>query len=130
MGKALSNLPALTSSQRAEVALTKASVRAAEILELPQAQLAEILGLSAASVSRMKSGSFVLDRGGKPWELAALWVRLFRSLDSITGGQDEASRAWLHSNNQGLAGRPVDLIRSVAGLVRVVTYLDAARGRV
>ena len=29
-----------------------------------------------------------------------------------------------------LAGRPIDLIRSTEGLVRVVQYLDAARGRI
>lgn len=118
------------SPTRERLVLTKATCRAAEILGLPQGHLAEVLGVSPASVSRMKSGAYQLDRGRKEWELAALWVRLYRSLDSITGGHDEASRAWLQSDNTALQGRPVDLIRQVTGLVRVVEYLDAARARV
>ena len=42
----------------------------------------------------------------------------------------EEARTWLASNNLALAARPKDLLRSVEGMVRVVTYLDAARGRV
>jgi uncharacterized protein (DUF2384 family) len=55
-------------------------------------------------------------------------VRLFRSLDALWG-HDEVARSWLTSNNLALAARPVDLIHSVEGLVRVVNYLDNARGR-
>jgi len=110
--------------------LTQAALRAAALLDVPQGELALILGLSPASVSRMKAGTYQLDRARKEWELAALWVRLFRSLDSITGGRDDASRAWLHSPNDALGGKPVELIRQVTGLVRVMEYLDAARARV
>ena len=118
------------SADRDRLILTKAACRAAEILGLPQGQLAEVLGVSPASVSRMKAGTFQLDQNRKEWELAALWVRLYRSLDSITGGHDEASRHWLQSENRALQGRPASLIRQVTGLVRVVEYLDASRARV
>ena len=70
-----------------------------------------------------------LDHERKEWEFALLLVRVFRSLDSIVG--DEAgARAWLASENLGLGGRPIELIAHTEGLVRVVQYLDAARGRV
>jgi hypothetical protein len=36
----------------------------------------------------------------------------------------------LDDTNQPLAGRPIELIRSTEGLVRVVQYLDSARGRI
>lgn len=113
--------------ERDRAVLSQATLRAAELLAVPQAELAAIIGLSPASISRMKTGAYLLDRGGKEWELAALWVRLFRSLDSITGGRDELSRSWLTSQNAALHARPVDLIRTVTGLVRVVEYLDAVR---
>ena len=58
-----------------------------------------------------------------------MFVRLFRSLDAVIGSNDSAARSWLNSENRGLAGRPIELIRSTEGLVRVVQYLDAARGR-
>ena len=110
--------------------LTGAVLRAAQLLELNQARVAEILGLSAATVSRMSSGTYALDTGKKEWELAALFVRLFRSLDSIVGSNDAAARAWLNSDNRALGDKPVELIRSAEGLVRAVHYLDASRGRV
>jgi hypothetical protein len=59
-----------------------------------------------------------------------LFVRLFRSLDALIGANDAAARGWLNGENRGLAGRPIDLIRSTEGLVRVVQYLDSARGRI
>ena len=55
-------------------------------------------------------------------------MRLFRSLDALWGHEDTA-RTWLSSENLALAARPRDLLRSVEGMVRVVAYLDAARGR-
>ncbi len=34
----------------------------------------------------------------KPFELAVLFLRLFRALDAIVGGDAAAARAWLHSH--------------------------------
>ena len=110
--------------------LTGAVMRAAALLELTQAGLAQVLGLSPSTVSRMANGSYALDDQKKEWELGALFVRLFRSLDALIGSNDESARAWLYGENSGLIGRPIDLIRSTEGLVRVVQYLDAARGRI
>lgn len=110
--------------------LSGAVLRAATLLELNQAKLAGILGVSAPQVSRLASGAYTLDATKKEWELAALFVRLFRSLDALVGSNDAAARAWLNGENHGLGGRPVDLVRSAEGLVRAVQYLDAARGRV
>ncbi|MGC1522646.1 MAG: MbcA/ParS/Xre antitoxin family protein [Steroidobacteraceae bacterium] len=110
--------------------LTGAVMRASALLEITQASLAHILGLSPSTVSRMANGSYLLDADKKEWELGALFVRLFRSLDALIGANDAAARAWLSGQNRGLAGRPLDLIRSTEGLVRVVQYLDSARGRI
>jgi hypothetical protein len=110
--------------------LTNAVLRASELLEITQASLAQILGLSASTVSRMANGTYTLDEQKKEWELGALFVRLFRSLDAVIGSNDSAARAWLNGHNGGLIGKPVELIRSTEGLVRVVQYLDAARGRI
>lgn len=110
--------------------LTKALIRAARLLGISRARVAQTLGVSEATVSRMYAGKHVLAPGrGKEWELAALLVRLFRSLDSIVGSEDKA-RAWLNSDNAGLQGRPIDLIARAEGLVSVLHYLDAVRGRI
>jgi transcriptional regulator with XRE-family HTH domain len=110
--------------------LTVAVLRASALLEITQSALAQILGLSPSTVSRMANGAYALDDQKKEWELGALFVRLFRSLDAVIGSNDTAARAWLNGQNSGLSGRPVELIRSTEGLVRVVQYLDAARGRI
>ena len=60
---------------------------------------------------------------------ALLLVRLFRALDSIVGDAGTAA-AWMKSRNLALAGRPLDLVQSAEGLVRVVHYLDANRALV
>jgi putative toxin-antitoxin system antitoxin component (TIGR02293 family) len=110
--------------------LGKAVVRAAALLALTQKELAAILGVSEATVSRLRDDRYRLspDRA-KEWELARLFVRLYRSLDALWGHGEEA-RAWLAGPNLALGAKPRDLLASVEGLVRVVDYLDAARGRV
>src|SRR5271155_5320380 len=110
--------------------LTGAVLRASALLEITQSNLAQILGLSPSTVSRMAHGSYTLDEQKKEWELGALFVRLFRSLDALIGSKDSAARARLHGQSSALTGRPIELIRSTEGLVRVVQYLDAARGRI
>jgi len=120
----------LPGADAAAATLTKAVVRAAGLLGITQQALARILGVSAATVSRMVSGQYQLARErGKEWEFAVLFVRMFRSLDAIFGHSDTAQQ-WLNGENRGLPGKPAELIQSAEGLVRVLHYLDAHRGRV
>jgi DNA-binding XRE family transcriptional regulator len=112
------------------VVLSRATVRAAQLLAISQADLADILGVSAATMSRIANGHKRLEPGSKSWQLAALFVRLFRALDAIVGSDDGAARAWMGGDNHGLGGVPLELIREPAGLVRTVDYLDAARARI
>ncbi len=107
--------------------VTKAVLRAAGRLELSNRAMSVVLGLSEATVSRMGAGGYQLDPGGKPFELAVLFLRLFRSLDAIAGGDVTVARAWLRNPNTALGAAPIALIESVAGLVNVVAYLDHRR---
>jgi hypothetical protein len=118
---------AAEAAAQAPAVVSKAVKRAAERLELSNRILAAVLGLSEATVSRMGSGTYQLDAGTKPFELAVLFLRLFRSLDGIAGGDTTVARAWLRNDNTALGAKPVTLIESVAGLVNVVAYLDARR---
>ena len=107
--------------------LSKAVARAAERLKISRTLLAKVLGVSPATITRLYAGDYLLEQNRKEWEFALLFVRAFRSLDSIVGDEG-AARAWLNSENRGLNGRPIELIGHTEGLVRVVHYLDAARG--
>jgi hypothetical protein len=76
--------------------LSKAVARAAERLDISRALLARILGVSAPTVTRLYSGQYTLDERRKEWEFALLFVRVFRSLDSIVGN----SQSETHQNSQ------------------------------
>ena len=108
--------------------VAQAVLSAAERLGLTNRHLATVIGSSEASVSRMQRGRGV-DPASKEGELALMLLRLYRSLDTLIGGDDAKSRAWLHSMNDHVGGVPADRIRTVEGLVDVVQYLDAMRGR-
>ena len=107
--------------------LSKAVARAAERLDVSKSLLARVLGVSPPTISRLYSGNYLLDQNRKEWDFALLFVRVFRSLDSIVGDESTA-RKWLNSENLGLNAKPIELIRNTEGLVRVVQYLDASRG--
>ena len=108
--------------------LSRALRRAADSLGLTQRELSRVLGVSAASVSRLGRGRSV-DSDSKEGELAVLFLRLYRSLDTLVGGDEAKARAWMHARNTHLGGVPLQRILSVMGLVDVVGYLDALRGK-
>lgn len=111
----------------AAAVVTKGVMRAAARLELSNRRVAAALGVSEATVSRMGAGGYQLDPGSKPYELAVLLLRLFRSLDAMAGGDVAVARVWLRNSNTALGAPPIALIESVTGLVNVVGYLDARR---
>jgi hypothetical protein len=107
--------------------VTKAAIGAADKLRINSKVLAGVIGVSEATISRMKNGNHALEAGGKPFELAVLLVRLYRSLDALIGGDDMAASAWLLNMNTALGAAPIELIQSVSGLMNVIQYLDARR---
>jgi transcriptional regulator with XRE-family HTH domain len=113
----------------APATLGKAVLRAADFLGLNQATLATVLGVSGPTVSRLASGGYKLQPSRRhEWEFALLFVRLYRSLAALLGSDADA-RTWLRSENLALGARPLDLICGAEGMVRVLHYLDASRGR-
>lgn len=110
--------------------LSKAVARAAGLWALTNETLGEIIGVSASTASRLRAGIWKLTPGTKQFELGQFLVRLFRSLDSLTGSDDEAATSWLEKNNTDLEGRPIELIRTVKGLTEVANYVDDFRARV
>ncbi len=119
----------LGDSRRRAYVLTKAVLAASEKLGLTQRALARTLGVSPSSVSRLEDGRRVIADDSKEGELALLVVRAFRGLDALVGGDERAARAWFHSENHHLGGVPGDLVQRAEGLVGVVEYLDAMRGK-
>jgi len=117
----------LVPQENPEAVLAKAALRAAERLGLTQGALAEVIGVSPASISRLAQGQPV-DLRGKGRECALFLVRVFRSLDALMGGDPAKVSAWFQAHNRHLHGIPAELVKSIGGLTRVAEYLDAMRG--
>jgi hypothetical protein len=113
-----------------EAVLSKAVANAASLWGLSNDRLGRIIGVSGPTASRLRAGSWQLERGTKPFELAQYLVRLFRSLDSLMGSDDQASTSWLKTRNTDLDGRPIDLLVTIRGLTEVANYVDDFRAQV
>ena len=111
--------------------VSKALLRAAEALGLSSAELAAIIGTSESTLSRLrhrKRGPIPL--GTKEGELALLFLRVFRSLDAMVGGNESHAKAWLRAENHHIGGVPLRRMKKIEGLVDVAEYLDAMRGTI
>ncbi len=120
---------AIAPAERSAV-VSKAASRAADLLGLSNAALARTIGVSAATASRLRSGTYALKPGTKPFELSLLLIQLFRSLDTVVGRDEASLRSWMVSPNRALRGVPRDLVQTATGLVAAVDYVDAARARI
>jgi len=112
-----------------DAVLAKAVLRAADQLGLRQADLAAVLGIHRTAVSRLKQ-SMSLDPASKQGELALLLVRLARALYALTGGDVEWMRHFMRTPNTVTGGIPARQIESIEGLMTVLRFADAIRGKV
>lgn len=100
-----------------------------ESINLKPQDLAEIIGQHRNTVDRcLKKGE--LDPKSKPGQLALLLIRVYRSLYAINGGDTQAIIHWLNTYNFHIQNIPLEAMKEVMGLSRVVNYLDAMRGKV
>jgi DNA-binding XRE family transcriptional regulator len=109
--------------------LAKATLNAAEQLGLKQAELAAVLGLHRTAISRLKQRPSI-QPDSKQGELALLLIRIARALFALTGGDRDWMKHFMRSHNRITGGVPVDQIASIQGLVTVLRYVDAIRGKV
>jgi uncharacterized protein (DUF2384 family) len=118
-------------AERRSQVLTKAVAEAAARLSIGTKELGDIIGVSQSTASRALRETYQLKTTAKEWELAAHFVRLYRSLFAMVGGDEQLARAWLRSPNKAFASQaPIRQISRVDGLLRVCQYLDAHRSRV
>ncbi len=112
-----------------EQVLCKALFRTQEQFNLNQAELGRIIGVDRTTIPRLKRRG-MLEPRSKNGELAVCLIRIFRALHVQTGGDQESIRHWLDAFNHHLGERPREMIQGVTGLVHVLDYLDAIRGKV
>jgi len=112
-----------------DAVLAKAVLRAAEQLGLSQSELARVLGTHRTAVSRLKNKQR-LDPASKQGELALLLIRMARALSAFTGGDAAWTTHFMRNHNRVTHGVPAEQIGTIEGLVRVLQFVDAARGKV
>jgi len=108
--------------------LAKALLNAADQIGLKQTELAAVIGLHRTGITRLRK-SMMLDPASKTGELALLLIRAVRALYALAGGDPVWMKHFMRSPNQMTRGVPAEQIQTVQGLVQVVQYLDAIRGK-
>jgi len=104
--------------------LAKALLTAAKALGLTQDEVGEVIGRDRSSFSRG------IEPETKAGELALMLIRCYRSLYAMVGGDDAVMKHWMHTPNKYFSDSPAQQIKKIAGLMSVVEYLDAVRGKV
>ena len=118
------------STDRSRV-LSQATIEAARRLKVNSTDLGAILGFSQSTSSRLMNAQYSIKEGGKEWELSAHFVRLYRSLSSLVGGDDNLAAEWMTSQNKAFNQQePISYIKRVDGLVYACEYLDTHRATV
>lgn len=93
------------------------------------------LGLSAGEVGKIvgRDRTTIVRKGIDPdtqnGKLALLLVRVYRGLYAMVGGREADMRHWMNSRIGTLQGIPSEMVKEITGLVHVVEYIDAMRGK-
>ena len=107
--------------------LGKATQRAAEALGLNGRTLAQTVGFSEPTVSRILKGERGIEPSSKEGQLSLMLIRVFRSLDALVGGDAAKRQTWMSTHNIALNGVPSALLVTAEGLGRTLAYLDGMR---
>ncbi len=103
--------------------LSKAFLKAGRELGLTQEQLGRVVGRNRTSLHRG------IDPASKAGELATMFIRCYRGLHVLVGGDTEVMRHWMSVENRHTGGVPAQQVQTVPGLAQVLDYLDAMRGK-
>jgi Protein of unknown function (DUF2384) len=102
------------------VLLFQAATQAAHRLQISEQELATIIGRSDRN-----NDDCPLKGYQNVSEKAALFLRVYHSLDKLAGSNAATTITWLRRYNTALTGCPIELMRSSAGLRDVLDYLES-----
>ena len=110
--------------------VTAAFVVAGRELGLSLALMAAIIGVSSSTMKNFSRGAATI-ASTKDQELSLGFIRVYRALFAILGGNQEQMRYWMKTPNRHFNNQvPTDLAGNYQGLAELNVYLDAMRGRV
>jgi uncharacterized protein (DUF2384 family) len=112
-----------------EQVLTKAILNLANFYNFTGKDLSDIIGISESTTTRLNQCKKFISPDTKEGEMALLLLRVYRGLNSLIGNNHEKAKIWLNSFNNYFKKKPIEQLKTVSGLVDVVNYLDAMRGK-
>ncbi|MFK8020188.1 MAG: antitoxin Xre/MbcA/ParS toxin-binding domain-containing protein [Pseudomonadales bacterium] len=113
----------------AKSVLAKALYRAQVAMGVENQQMADILGVNRTTLARVYQTENI-DPEQNAGRLAAIVLRVYRSVHTLMGGDTKNIQHWLNTPNHAFADQiPLQVMKSVDGLVSVAQYCDAMRGR-
>jgi len=109
--------------------ITHAFIEAGRELGMTLGQLAGVIGVSESAMKNYSRGSASIT-SPKNQELSLGFIRVYRALFAILGGDREQMQHWMRTPNRHLNGQtPRTLATTYQGLAELNVYLDAMRGR-
>ena len=111
-----------------EEVLIKAFNNACDAVNLSVKARAAMLGINRATLTRNINKGFSSE--SKEWEIQLHFIRIYRSLYAIAGGDHAFMSHWFNTENNALNGTPAVICLKMEGLFRTNQYLDAMRGKV
>lgn len=98
-------------------------------LQISINDISEIIGVHRNTL-RNALNKKSIETKSKEGECSLLLIRIYRSLFALNGGNVDAMSHWLRTNNRHIQGIPLETMKTVLGLSKVVNYLDAIRGKI
>ncbi len=109
--------------------VTHAVIEAGRELGMNLGQLAKVIGVSESAMKNYSRGSATIS-SPKNQELSLGFIRVYRALFAVLGGDREQMQHWMHTPNRHLNSQaPAILAANYQGLAELNVYLDAMRGR-
>ncbi|MCO6798154.1 MbcA/ParS/Xre antitoxin family protein, partial [Pseudomonas aeruginosa] len=104
-----------------KIVLAKAVLKAAEQLSLDPDSLSVIIGIDLRLSNKLE-----LDPESEQGNRAILLIRIYRSLYALNGGNLAWMQRFMKSPNTATGGIPSEQIKTYAGLIKVLQFLDAS----
>jgi hypothetical protein len=96
---------------------------------LKKKDVQEILGISKRQLQLLQDNG--VEPESKTGELVLCFIRIIRSISALVGKENEKAYHWLMTKNKAFRGfSPVERMKSIEGLMEVMRYCDAHRGKI